>query len=431
MPGKHFVMADSEDLIACCDYYLAHPKEAEAIAQAGSDFVRSQRRQAQMCRDFLLGLESDRARSSASSVSVSLDASPSPLPRELSQTIRRRHVQQLKYAITTDLKNFLRRRKPATANLLSPETEIPTRPFIITKRQAYRERWLDQESRRAAGKRVWDLFDNPAYTQSAAPKLSIVVTLYNYAHHIHECLASIERAAEQLLAPAEVVIVNDASVDDSLALARSHQETSKLAIRIVSKHLNTGLADARNVGVTLARAPYVFMMDADNLIFGGCLRQLLDAIDRDNYAAAYSLLCRFRGTTSNRIGLLSYYDWDPQILVQQPYIDAMAMFRREALLQLGGYDNQLSQIGWFGWEDYDMWLRFAQNNCAVAFVPNILCLYRHHDRSMINLTNLFESELVEHLLDRYRQLVTRYEPRETLFGIAREEISSVTGASAP
>lgn len=32
----------------------------------------------------------------------------------------------------------------------------------------------------------------------------------------------------------------------------------------------------------------------------------------------------------------------------------MAMFRRDALLQLGGYDNQLSQIGWFGWEDYDM-----------------------------------------------------------------------------
>ena len=164
------------------------------------------------------------------------------------------------------------------------------------------------------------------------------------------------------------------------------------------------------------------MMDADNLVFPGCFAQLLDVIDRNNCAAAYSLLCRFRGTPSNRVGLLSYYDWDPQILVQQPYIDAMAMFRREALLQLGGYDNQLNQIGWFGWEDYDMWLHFAQSNYDVAFVPNILCLYRHHDQSMINVTNVFESELVEEFLRRYGDLVARFEPRETLFGVLREEI---------
>ena len=46
-------------------------------------------------------------------------------------------------------------------------------------------------------------------------------------------------------------------------------------------------------------------------------------LSRENRAAAYSLLCRFRGTPANRVGLLSYYDWDPQILVQYPYIDAI------------------------------------------------------------------------------------------------------------
>jgi glycosyltransferase involved in cell wall biosynthesis len=266
------------------------------------------------------------------------------------------------------------------------------------------------------------LYDNDPYREVTEPKLSVVVTLFNYAHHIRECLTSIEQSAKQLSMPVEIVIVDDASTDESLAQARGHQASSGLPVRIVSKHLNTGLADARNIGVTIARAPYVFMIDADNLVFPGCLSQLLAAIDRDHYAAAYSLLCRFRGTTSNRVGLLSYYDWDPQILVQQPYIDAMAMFRRDALLEGGGYDNQLSQIGWFGWEDYDMWLRFAQNNYAVAFVPNLLCLYRHHERSMINLTNLFELDLVEHFLDRYGDLVARFEPREKLFGVRREEI---------
>ena len=129
------------------------------------------------------------------------------------------------------------------------------------------------------------------------------------------------------------------------------------------------------------------------------------------------------------MGLLSYYDWDPQILVQHPYIDAMAMFRRDALLELGGYDNQLSQIGWFGWEDYDMWLRFAQEDYPIGFVPNILCLYRHHETSMINLTNLFETELVHHFLERYGELVGRFESRETLFGIERTKIAAAMGKS--
>ena len=424
VPGRHFIMADREDLIACCDYYLANPKEAEAIARAGFDFVRTQIRQAQTCRDFLIELEAGGANSSTTPSHLWLDTIPLPLPQRLSQTLRADRAQQFKDAVTADVNDLLRGRESVTSSSPAPEPEIPPRSFIIGKREAYRERWVEQESKRAEEKSVWDLYDNAAYLQSTAPKLSIVVTLFNYAHHIHECLNSIEQSAGQLHAPAEVVIVNDASTDDSLAQARSHQESSKLPVRIVSKHLNTGLADARNVGINAARAPYVFMMDADNLVFPDCLPQLLDAIDRDNFAAAFSLLCRFRGTTSNRVGLISYYDWDPQILVQQPYIDAMAMFRRDVLLELGGYDNQLNQIGWFGWEDYDMWLRFAQSNCAVAFVPNVLCLYRHHDRSMINLTNLFESELVEHFLDRYGDLVARFEPRERLFGVARSKTRS-------
>ena len=422
VPGKHFIMADREDLIACCDYYLAHPDEAAAIAQAGFDFVRTQQRQAQTCRDFLLELESARARSSSSLLRVPIDAAPAPLPRALSQEIRKRHTRQLKDALTADLKNLFRKRDLSEGDSIPLELELPSRASIFPKREAYQERLAEQESRRASGEPPWDLHDNIAYRQTREPRLSIVVTLYNYANHITECLTSIECATEELDQPAEIVIIDDASTDDSLAVARRHQDSSKLAIRIASKHLNTGLADARNIGVTMARAPFVFMMDADNLVFPNCLRQLLEAIDGDNYAAAFSMLCRFRGTTSRRVGLLSYYDWDPQILVQQPYIDAMAMFRRDALLELGGYDNQLSQIGWFGWEDYDMWLRFAQANYAVAFVPNILCLYRHHDRSMINLTNLFESELVAHFLDRYGDLVARFEPRETLFGVTRDKI---------
>jgi glycosyltransferase involved in cell wall biosynthesis len=66
--------------------------------------------------------------------------------------------------------------------------------------------------------------------------------------------------------PIEIIIIDDASTDDALAHARRAQNNLTRAVRLVQKRFNTGLADARNVGTRIARAPYVFMMDADNLV---------------------------------------------------------------------------------------------------------------------------------------------------------------------
>ena len=267
-----------------------------------------------------------------------------------------------------------------------------------------------------------------AFSNSKTPTLSVVVTLYNYGQHIEECVESISRAAERLEQPPELIIVNDASTDDSLARALKCQANSNLPVRVIDKKFNTGLADARNIGIESARAPYLFMMDADNLIYPEALRQLLAKITSENCDAAFTLLCRFRDHPANRIGLLSYFDWDPQILVQYPYVDAMAMFRRETLLRLGGYDNELNQIGWFGWEDYDLWLKFAQQNLRVAFIPNPLCLYRDHATSMINTTTLFAPELVRHFVQRYGEVLERFEPQTNVFGVPRSALTRVPPA---
>ena len=197
------------------------------------------------------------------------------------------------------------------------------------------------------------------------------------------------------------------------------QRNSRHPVRIIDKRLNTGLADARNLGLQLARAPYVFILDADNMVFPRALEQLHATIVRDNSAAAYSMLCRFQGAHNNREGLLSYFDWDPQMLVEFPYIDAMAMFDREQLIKIGGYDNELYKLGWFGWEDYDLWLRIAGAGLHVSFLPNVLCLYRHHDRAMSNTTNLFERELVAHLFEKHRALIEKYPPKRRILGVNR------------
>ncbi|MFL6582929.1 MAG: glycosyltransferase [Chthoniobacterales bacterium] len=434
VPGKHFVMVDPEFLVPTCEYYLAHPDECARIAQEALAFVRTELRQAQGCSAFLneLAIEDAAARLPGDVVA---DAAPVPLPRPLFFTLTRHTIFLLGRAMRDDAKEFVGRfsrngaaQQKQPEPLASPED---TRRTVVAKRQAYRGRLQQQQKAAQRGEAIMETRDNARYAQCDAPALTVIVTLFNYAQFIDECVASVERAASELKAPVEVVIVNDASTDASLAAALRCQERHDLPVRVVDKKYNTGLADARNTGITMARAPFVFILDADNLVFPAAFAQLLAAISADDYAAAFSLLCRFRGTPENRVGLLSYYDWDPQVLVQYPYIDAMAMFRRDALVEAGGYDNELSQIGWFGWEDYDLWLRFAHYGHKIAFVPNILCLYRHHERSMINTTNLFEVELVNHLVTKYPQLVAAFEPREQLFGVERHRVTNLSAAAKP
>jgi GT2 family glycosyltransferase len=430
VPGKHFIMVEPEYVIPCCEYYLAHPEECERIALAGQHFIETELRQAQNCRTYLQEIEAP----GAAPLTIAQDAPAAPLPPALLRQISRRTRRLFREALGRDLRTLVVGEAVSFPRIETGEASSfpysPPRAEVIRKREAYKARLTEQEERRAQGEPILRIHDNAALAACREPKLSVLITLYNYAHHIEECLASIASAAEKLPQPPEIVIVNDASTDKSLARALDCQQKSSLPIRIVDKEFNTGLADARNIGIETARAPYVFMMDADNLIFPEGLKQLLETIAEGDYAAAYSLLCRFRGTPENRVGLLSYYDWDPQILVQYPYIDAMAIFRRDVLLELGGYDNHLSQIGWFGWEDYDMWLRFAQHDYPVGFVPNTLCLYRHHDTSMINTTNLFEPELVHHFLAHYGDLLDRFEPRARVFGVDREKIAELASAAS-
>jgi GT2 family glycosyltransferase len=415
--GKHFVMVEPGQLIEACRYYLAHPEEREEIAQAGQIFIREHLTQADNCLTCLEQIASGRYYS----LGNGSDAGPvnvEPLPKSLQRSIGHGGVGAFWRALRTDLRNICATaERPALTNL-SPGAQTEIIASIRERRRAYAERFTLQAEVEKNGEEAVRMSDNDAFREHDSPAISAIITLYNYDDYIQSCVQSLNEASLNAIPGGiEILIVDDASTDRSLRQARRAQSDSALPVRIIEKKFNTGLADARNVGLRRARAPYAFIMDADNLIFPRALEELYAAITRSGAAAAYSILCRFHGRPNNRSGLLSYFDWDPRMLVEHPYIDAMALFDREQLLALGGYDNELFKIGWFGWEDYELWLRMAAAHLRATLVPNILCLYRHHESAMSRTTNLFEIDLVRHLIARYQPLIDEYQPKERVFGV--------------
>jgi glycosyltransferase involved in cell wall biosynthesis len=224
----------------------------------------------------------------------------------------------------------------------------------------------------------------------------------------------------------EVLVIDDKSTDSSADLAEQAILEMQCPACLVRKDLNTGLADARNHGLDLARSRYVFTLDADNLVYPDCLARLYETISRTGAAATYSMIKKFDSKTGASLGLLSFLPWDVARLVRHPYIDAMAMFDREKVLSVGGYSTELIGCGWFGWEDYDLWLKFASEGYECVLRPEILSLYRAHGNSMVFLTPRYIPQFAAHFTEKFSRLVERYPDADMRFACPIKKIPANT-----
>ena len=196
------------------------------------------------------------------------------------------------------------------------------------------------------------------------------------------------------------------------------------SIRLVKKAINTGLADARNLGLKLARAPYVFILDADNKIEANCLIEHYQMLQSSDYMSVYAIIHKFDHSNGSSAGSASFLPWEVDALVQDPYIDAMAMFDREKMLLLGGYSTDLIHYGWFGWEDYELWLRIAASGQSCGFISKVLSHYRVHSASMIHSTNVYSLNLSRYFVVKFPELASRVPASDRLFGSWRQTVEA-------
>jgi hypothetical protein len=228
-----------------------------------------------------------------------------------------------------------------------------------------------------------------------APRVSVVVTVYNYAAVVANAIDSV---AVSTFTDFELVIVDDASTDGSGdairdALARAPWVRAKL----ITRPYNQGLAGARNLGAETAEGDLLFVLDADNAIYPHALGRLVKALDENPSAAfAYGIIEQFGAKGAN--GLLSYLGWDARRLRYGNFIDAMAMVRRSALLEAGGYETDARL---YGWEDFALWCMFAEMGWVGVRVPEIVARYRVALHSMISVTNIDASAAWSVLLDKF------------------------------
>jgi len=93
--------------------------------------------------------------------------------------------------------------------------------------------------------------------------VSIIIPVYNAEKYLIECLGNV---VNQTLEDIEVILVNDASTDNSLLLMQECQRQYPQMVKIIDSKENMGAGGARNLGIEVAEGEYIGFVDSDDII---------------------------------------------------------------------------------------------------------------------------------------------------------------------
>ena len=108
------------------------------------------------------------------------------------------------------------------------------------------------------------------------PLISIIVPIYNVEQYLKRCVDSL---IQQSYKNIEIILINDGSPDNSLAICREYEKTdSRVKVRSQENH---GLAYTRNVGINNATGEFVMFVDSDDYIHKDMAKILLENLQRE------------------------------------------------------------------------------------------------------------------------------------------------------
>jgi len=163
---------------------------------------------------------------------------------------------------------------------------------------------------------------------------------------------------------------------------------------------NRGLPAARNAGIERATGRYVVPLDADDLLPRGFVAQAVAAMHRAPELACVTGYLRYFQLLDHTHAPVGHV---PDLsLILNTYGRATALFRRDVLLELGGYDETLP-----AYEDWDLHIRLHSAGFASDILPVPGQLYRrHHDSMTFTTGNGMRLELLQHLLRKHGDALT-------------------------
>lgn len=208
-------------------------------------------------------------------------------------------------------------------------------------------------------------------TGFTGPRVSVVTPAYNAAAYLGQAIESI---LGQTFADFEMIVVDDASTDQTAGILAGYKDPR---LRVVRNERNMGIVHTRNRGMSLAQGALICPFDADDVSLPTKLAKQVAFLEAHPEVALVGTATRYLELGEVRPGK-RVFDTAPVILrwlmhVDNPLGHSTLMYRASAIQRLGGLMDEEFRYS----EDYEYCHRLIREG-DLGFLDEPLVLYRRH-----------------------------------------------------
>lgn len=220
--------------------------------------------------------------------------------------------------------------------------------------------------------KVYDLYRS-MLEPVPAPKVSVIIPLYNYANWVGEAVQSAKAAH-----PYEIIVVDDCSTDNPVIPP---------GVKLIRFDRNQGVAVARNTGIAQAKGDLIICLDADDRLTPTSISRLLPEFSDPRLGIAFAPLSLINetGQRSPHIWFEAPFDYGRQSTGGNT-VPTCCMFRKTAWKRAGGFRGYEKPA-----EDAALWLRMTSQGWTAKNIEGKPMLdYRLHTGSQTQLNPVYD-----------------------------------------
>ena len=217
------------------------------------------------------------------------------------------------------------------------------------------------------------------------PFFSVIMPLYNKEAFVLEAVNSV---LQQTFTDFELLVVDDASTDNSVAVV---SEITDNRLKIIRNPENLNLPKSRNVGIAAATGTLLAFLDSDDKWEPNFLAEIFQMTEtfpnQVVYATSYFkwFSDSFRGPNAalnreNRTQIIT--NFFEKAVGESPYCSSSLAIRKDKMQALGGYNEAVT----FG-EDIDLCIRLHAIH-PLVFNPKPLAWYRQNESGQMTMSSI-------------------------------------------
>lgn len=207
------------------------------------------------------------------------------------------------------------------------------------------------------------------YEKASKNKVSLIMAAFNEEESIK---GAIESVLNQKYTKFDLIVINDGSEDKTKEIIESmYEEDCK--VRLINQR-NRGLAYSLNKAIKVSKSEFIARLDADDRCLPGRFEKQVSFLRQNEKVGVVGSDYLRIDDIRDKNHIRGYPKKDKKIRRAMskyiPIAHSSVMFRRRAVVEVGGYNESLSDH-----EDLDLWIRVAKN-WKLANIPEPL-IVRH------------------------------------------------------